>query len=316
MSASYISIDWGGSHLTGNVIFDGTIISAFNTGAGNIRQLTPQSLLHTCQVIREKIAKEHLSKPVIMVGAAGGGDEQAQIKLRKALLEIFPEAEEIAVYSDYECNHAACFNGGDGILSINGTGSVIFARSAERVFKRGGWGYILDEMPSGAYFGRAALSGVLRYLEGNPEYHGLYESYRATWGDPCQQEIIDSLYRSSAPQKFLGRFSPVLTMACSADCKPAAQIIEDSVVNLVKTCESIVSELKKTEVSFCGSGGLWQQWPELTELFSYELKKHNLPLKIRKAQMPLTLGPLAVYSRTRTAEQKLLLALVEQEIRL
>ena len=50
-----------------------------------------------------------------LIGCAGGDDKQAAHSLKRAILEADSDICGIEVYSDYVCNHAACFGGGDGI---------------------------------------------------------------------------------------------------------------------------------------------------------------------------------------------------------
>ena len=295
MSNNHVSIDWGGSELKG--IFTGNG-REFKLGAGNLRLLNEEQLLQIC---RDVVAAAQIgdNKVTWLIGAAGADDREAAERLSLAIKTVYANSEQIVIKSDYECNHAACLDGKDGILSINGTGSVIFARCGERSVKLGGWGYALDELPSGAWFGRKALEGVMRCLEGARDSRSCLNAYEQRFGKADQRKIIDELYRAPSIQKKLGEYAPVLTDALAADCQFAAKAVKSSIEQLVSLFQQAANQTGMVgTISLCGSGGLWEKWKDFATFVEYTATEQNLELQLVKPAKPLHLGPMIMHARS------------------
>ncbi|MBU1105227.1 MAG: hypothetical protein KKB51_01065 [Candidatus Riflebacteria bacterium] len=295
MTSCCLSIDWGGSELKG--IFTGNN-REFILSAGNLRLLGEERLLQICRDI--VAAADIFDKSANwLIGAAGADDRAAADRLTSAIKVVHPLSEAISVKSDYECNHAACLDGKDGILSINGTGSVIFARFGEKSIKLGGWGYVLDELPSGAWFGRKALEGVLRCIEGSEEHRAYLAVFEQRFGKASRNAIIDELYRAPSIQKKLGEYAPVLSKALAAGCPSALEAVENSVAQLVEVCRQAAEQTGMIgEVTLCGSGGLWEKWPEFAGYVEKEAVRQEFKLRLVRPAKALHFGPLIVHARS------------------
>lgn len=308
---NYLSIDWGGSELKG--IYTGNQ-REFSLNAGNLRLLDRERLLQVCQEI-VSISEISSEKACWLIGAAGADDPLAQKRLAEAVRQAHTSCLQIVIKSDYECNHASCFAGKDGILSINGTGSVIFARSKKCGIRLGGWGYVLDELPSGAWFGRKALEGVLRNFEGFSESSICREIFERRHGKADRQILIDSLYRATSIQKKLGEYSPVLTEAYVAGCPFAIKAINAAVSQIcVFLREAATQTGMSGTIKLCGSGGLWQKWPEMAVLIKKEADQSGISLNMVKPSFPLCLGPLILQGLSDTAAQKALASIARPDI--
>ncbi|PKL46794.1 MAG: hypothetical protein CVV42_15235 [Candidatus Riflebacteria bacterium HGW-Riflebacteria-2] len=295
MSNGFLSIDWGGSELKG--IYTGNR-REFSLSAGNIRLLDQNRVQQICRDITQ-VAEVGKDQAVWLIGAAGADDIAAAQRLKEAVKEAHPTCLEVVVKSDYECNHAACLAGKDGILSVNGTGSVIFAKCGQKSARFGGWGYVLDELPSGAWFGRQALAGVLRNLEGFSDSRICREIFASRYGSADRRSIIDGLYRSASAQKKLGEYAEVLTEAYAADCPFATKAISDSIAQLLGFFQQAAAQTGMSgTISLCGSGGLWQKWPEMTSLVFKKANDAGLALNLVKPSSPLSFGPLVLQAQT------------------
>ncbi|HAE37772.1 MAG TPA: hypothetical protein DCG57_03935 [Candidatus Riflebacteria bacterium] len=295
MTGHFVSIDWGGSELKG--IFTGNN-REFKLPAGNLRLLGTEKLSQIC---RDVVAAAQFgdNRVTWLIGAAGAADREAAARLVAAVTTVYANSQEVVIKSDYECNHAACLDGNDGILSINGTGSVIYARCGDKSVKLGGWGFALDELPSGAWFGRKALEGVLRSLEGDHESRSCGDAYRQRFGKADQRMIIDELYRAPSIQKKLGEYAPVLTDALAADCPFATKAVKSSIEQLVSLFRQAARQTGMvSKITLCGSGGLWDKWQDFATLVEYTATEQHLELELVKPIQPLHLGPLILHARS------------------
>lgn len=311
MKSDFVCIDWGGSDITGFHASRGQLLKNFKISGGNLRILKPEQLKDICRQIINETGNAGTGSAVWLIGAAGADDTDAATRLKQALKELLPESD-VHIYSDYVCNHAACLNGGDGILSVNGTGSILYAVIGDFRMRASGWGYVFDELPSGAYFGKMAIEGVLKFIEGDSRYGLFAEAFRANYGNPDRGQIIDCIYRSSSIQKQLGLYAPVLTNAFSAGCTRAEQIVKKSVTALAETVERLLDGHDQI-VDFCGSGGLWKNWPVLGQLAKNEFSQKKLNLRFIEPQKPLQTGALLHFTRIHPEYKLSLETFISQE---
>jgi len=303
VSRVFLSIDWGGSELKG--INTGNR-REFSRQAGNIRLLDRERLLQICREIMQA-AETGTDETVWLIGAAGADDLTAAKRLEEAVKTAHSACSEVNIKSDYECNHAACLAGKDGILSVNGTGSIIFAKCGQKSSRFGGWGYVLDELPSGAWFGRKALEGVLRNLEGFAESHICREIYESRVATADRRNIIDTIYRATSIQQKLGEFAPLLSEAFAAGCPFAAKAISESITQLLGFFQQAASQTGLSGIiNLCGSGGLWQKWSELAPLVLKKAADAGLDLRLVKPSLPLCFGPLLLRAETDSTAQQAL----------
>lgn len=311
MKSDFVCLDWGGSDITGFCTGNNLMQKSFKIAGGNLRILKTEQLDEICLQLIRQLEAVTLKSTVWLIGAAGADDTEASKRLMNSLRLVAPESE-ICIFSDYVCNHAACLDGQDGILSVNGTGSILYAVSGDNRQRASGWGYLFDELPSGAYFGRKALEGVLRYIEGDSAYSCFAESYRERHGKPDRTGIIDNIYRNTSIQRQLGSYAPVLTDAFSAGCRMAERIIGRSVASLAETAGRLI-DCRDEAVAFCGSGGLWKHWPALIRLVENEFNRQKLNFTFTLPRRPLQLGPMIHLARQKPEFKNLLETLINQE---
>ena len=295
MNQGFVSIDWGGSELKG--IYTGNR-REFSLHAGNIRLLDRERLLQICQDIMQAAGIGN-DNTVWLIGAAGADDLAAAKRLEEAVTTAHHACGRVVVKSDYECNHAACLAGNDGILSVNGTGSIIFAKCGQNSARFGGWGYVLDELPSGAWFGRKALEGVLRNLEGFADSRICREVYERRFAIADRRSIIDTIYRAASIQQKLGEYAPVLTEAFAAGCPFSANAVSESIAQLLGFFQQAASQTGMNDtINLCGSGGLWQKWPGMKSMVLKKSEDAGFELRLVSPSKPLCFGPLILRAET------------------
>lgn len=307
MSSLMVSIDWGGSKARVALVNETGIVKRFTTKSANIRFLSSEQFKDLAQEI---LATSRITQPAVwLIGAAGAGHKTAVELLKSALLDVLPKGTEVHIYPDYLCNHAAAFGGGDGILCVNGTGSVIYARHNEHMVKSGGFGYLLDIAPSGAYFGRKALQLMLDTTA----------AARAEFCKFCQhlgladspETLLSELYSTDEPQRLLGRYAPILTMAYDSHNQMAQAIISSSIDHILE--QLLICMPQGCNLPICLYGGLWDSWPTMIKIFKQKVETGNLALKTVEAQFSSDLGPLLYYKNSTDFTARLAALLKSQE---
>ena len=97
----------------------------------------------------------------ICFGIAGAREEFDRTKLKK-LFKNRLKVKNITVVTDAQNAITGAFGGGDGIILIAGTGSVLYGKHKGKLNRVGGWGRILGDQGSGFIMGREGLREIVK----------------------------------------------------------------------------------------------------------------------------------------------------------
>lgn len=300
MTATFISIDWGGTHLKGICIQGSETSETFELPSSNLRTVSPKELIEICHNLYNLVKKICQPPYIWLIGAAGAGNESVVKMLKSSINTAAGSTQQIEVYPDFLCNHAASLCGEDGILSVNGTGSILFGTHKNKVIRIGGWGYLFDTTPSGGYFGKKYLEAVLMGTDNHPDF----EYYTKNYSDiekktPNSQEILNQIYTIPSIQNFFGQYSRRLTEAYDQNEPYAVETIDNSIENLSQSIAHLLSQLSLEETKITGSGGLWDNWPRFKDLVLSSFIKKGLQLQWYDNKKPLVYGPMYYYARSK-----------------
>lgn len=308
---SFVSIDWGGTSLKG-VFYNDEIdeIHHFNLSSVNLKIASDQEILASLESVKKEINYETSGrKATWLIGAAGGSGDAVKQRLSRLF-----SAEQLYLYPDYLCNFNAAFGKGDGCLSVNGTGSVSFMRKANKTKRFGGWGYLLDKTPSGAFFGKLTLEAVLVFLENggkslkNDVCKAILEKFskpmRLDLGNAIiRDQLLQEIYQKKNIQKFLGEFSSIATDEYNNNNEWFVQRIDKSIELLLKQIIEYNSYfgLKSNHscsqecISLCGVGGLWEDWKQFKPSIAKQIDEKELLINIVEPLYIKELGPALTY---------------------
>lgn len=173
--------------------------------------------------------------------------ESSKQRLKDQFQTVFPSATRIEIETDVLGAARALCQRQPGIACILGTGSNSVWFDGEEVRQNaGGYGYILGDEGSGAVLGRELLIAWLnKELPGelldafNEEYHIAPET------------VIESVYRSDAPSRFLASFVPFLARYASHDfCR---DLLHRQFALFIRRCVLPYPQAKEMPVHFTGS---------------------------------------------------------------
>lgn len=308
-------LDWGGTKISAICIVEGKLVAEKEIPAANIRTVSDIALERICNELKQ-LTGESCAHLTWVIGAAGAGDCRAAARIEKKLQEISGSGSKYLIFPDYICNHAAAFAAGPGILSINGTGSLIFAEKNEKSVMVGGWGYLLDEAPSGAFFGRQTLKSVLEFLEGNHDCEGIADEFSRQHFPPERSRILDQLYRADNLQHQLGRFARVLTSCYDNHDPQAMAIVSASVAILIRQLKQAASlGHEAPDLAISGWGGLWQNWSAFHNIVEIAIKKADLQQKFQQPIYKPVFGPLLYQAKFDSMLKEALVSIPEEEKR-
>jgi len=173
--------------------------------------------------------------------------ESSRQRLRDLFRAAFPTAARIEIETDVLGAARALCQRQPGIACILGTGSNSVWFDGEKVRQNaGGYGYILGDEGSGAVLGRELLIAWL-----NKELPGeLLDAFNEE--HPIAPEmVIESVYRSDAPSRFLASFVPFLARYASHDfCR---ELLHRQFALFIRRCVLPYPPAVELPVHFTGS---------------------------------------------------------------
>ncbi|MBF0409661.1 MAG: hypothetical protein HQM10_20140 [Candidatus Riflebacteria bacterium] len=313
-SENIISIDLGGTKL--RVRATSPVISEaleFEIPGKNLRLMGELEFGKLLLTVKERVEKTFGKIPFCwLIGAAGARGTSDEQKIALLLSDLGIKANTVRVYSDFKASWAAAFNGSPGIISINGTGSIVFGKNHDSEMRKGGWGYLLDDTPSGACFGRLAAQGLMHHWESiqcksvnNLEILAdIYSRKYQQWPQE-KSAFTDLIYSGTNIQQLFGGLAPLFLEASEAGCAWCRNHIDSSINLLFCQIYTIASEIfQEKPVSFCGIGGLWENSEYFVKIFSELLssqKKNgfseplNSLISVKHAVNPTIAGPKVLF---------------------
>lgn len=250
----YLGIDGGGTK-TKFVFTDmnGTVLNSLVLGACN-----PVSVgFDVCFSILEAGIKKvcgavPYGKISVFAGIAGGtvGNNRGELS---AFLDQF-NFSQYDTGNDGENIISAGLRGRDGLVSILGTGSVVFSSRNGEVCRIGGYGHFLGDCLSGSSFGAACLKAAFREMDGCAEKTLMTKAVKERVGDNVSS-ALSVLYQNG--KAYMATFAPILFEAAEAGDPIALKAIEE---NLLEFATLIKAALKsfppETEVPVVLAGGI------------------------------------------------------------
>ena len=202
-----IGIDGGGTKTAASLAdFHGNVLAEVVVGPSNFLLIGVEQAAETLFSVAEACCrKAGLSLEQVQTVAAGltgagrpSEQQRMQEGLKKVALGKSIAFDRIIIESDARIALEGAFKGGEGIILICGTGSIVLGKSLDgRISRAGGWGRILGDEGSGFAIGRDGLNAVTRHLDGRGKKTLLTESLRKKFNLKTQDEIITAVYREN-----------------------------------------------------------------------------------------------------------------------
>ncbi|MFK4824620.1 BadF/BadG/BcrA/BcrD ATPase family protein [Paenochrobactrum sp. BZR 588] len=249
MSQFFIGIDGGGTGSRA-VVADksGTILGRGTSGAANIVTDPEQSTKHILEAVHKAFDMAALdtslyAQSVAILGLAGANIANA----RDAILSQMPFAHS-EIVSDGLIALQGALGDEDGTVIILGTGSAYVTRIGENISWRGGWGFQLSDLGSGARLGRSLLQEVLLSYDCIIPASPLTEHVMAQFGhEPAQLVEFAKTARPSA----YAAFAPDIFIHADQGDQVALKVIEQAAADIAQTLRVLIAE-GTTQISMLG----------------------------------------------------------------
>jgi len=184
-------------------------------------------------------------------GMSGGPEDKQEI-LRGIL-----RANLLVVTTDAVTALAGATAGGQGIITIAGTGSIAFGRNAAgRTARSGGWGYIFGDEGGAFDIVRQSLRAALRMEEGWGPPTSLREVLLAATGSCDANQVLHRFYADEWPRSRVATLAASVDQAAADGDAAANQILNGAAVQLAMLAASVRGQLWQpgdgVEVAYIG----------------------------------------------------------------
>ncbi len=228
------------------------------------------------------------SKISVYAGVAGGitGDNQK-------LINMFLKGCGFLKYSngsDASNAVALALGNKNGTAIIMGTGIIAFSKIDNKLFRRGGYGYMFEEGGSSLTIGRDAINAALKHEENSENETLITELIKTKLN--CSSIIEQVSYFYEVGKKGIAQLAPLVFEAYNAGDAVAKEIIEKNMQVVARLIESTPVTNEKTQ-NVVIVGGLTKQKDIILPMIKSHLKNPQ-KYHIETNSKPPVLGAIAL----------------------
>jgi N-acetylglucosamine kinase-like BadF-type ATPase len=260
----YLGVD-GGQSSTVALVGDqsGAVLGLGRSGPCN-HVTGPEARTHFDSAIGDAVAQAcraaSLDPPSTTFAAAclgfSGGTADKE-NYTRALIR----ANQLIVTHDAAIALSGAIAGEPGIITISGTGSMIFGRNSRGVEARaGGWGYVYGDEGSGFDLTRQALRAALRHEEGWGPQTVLRDLLLRATGAASVNDLLHRFYTPEFSRPQIAALSVLVSEAAEQGDREAERLLFDAATQLVNYVEGVHHCLfdPGTAVPIAYSGGVFK----------------------------------------------------------
>lgn len=292
----YLGIDGGGTKTRCALGDESHVLATAMTGGSNMIRLgetRAREALHAA--LRDVCAAANISPDQIRgicVGASGAGRPEVVAAIRAILAELTPAT--IQVVGDTVTTLEAAFGSGPGIVTISGTGSIVYGRDvAGKTVRAGGWGFAVSDEGSGQWIGRRAVSTILHAHDAGLDT-SLAQAVLNEWNLNSLDELVHTA-NSTPPPEFPRLFPVVLHVADGGDSM-ARSLLESAGAELARLTDMVIRRLvpRPPHAPIAISGSVFRQSALVREVFYNTLQRTFSGLDLRRELVEPVDGALAL----------------------
>ena len=250
-----IGVDSGGSKC--DVIITDTGMRRIASGTFKSEHLSEkgtsaftESLLIGINNILEKHRIIYSEIAGICIGVAGARNNDVKTAISR-LVSKSMNFRNVLTVGDTEAAIQGAFGDDDGIVLICGTGSILFGRINNKIFRAGGWGKILGDYGSGYDLGRKAIMKLVRDFDLSAEETLFSVKIKKIHGID-KSAIINKIYHGHFP---LHSLAP-LVIECAAmndeNCRDVVNTAVDELIYLIRVFFKTTRRRKKIKLALLG----------------------------------------------------------------
>lgn len=257
-----MAIDGGGTSCRAALCDrQGNLLGLGKSGAANIMTNLDGAFHNIAEASKQALAAAdcdnrdfHEISAVLGLAGSNIGDYASRLSDRLPF-------KEAVIETDARIALEGAIGSDDGVVAIIGTGSVFIYRKSGQIKTAGGWGFMVGDLASGAWLGRALLQEVLLSYDGIHPGSPLTEQVLAEF-EHNPQTVVE--YAHTAKPGEFGTLAPKIFEFADRGDPIATQIIRQAVADIEETLDAIVDN---GEGRFCLLGGLGTVYSSLLGKF-------------------------------------------------
>lgn len=188
---------------------------------------TDQPILPQLAAVAREVGRG-VELDAIAVGTSGLTRAEEDASTLRALVHELAPARVLLTH-DSVTSYLGTLGDGDGAVVAAGTGVVTLAVGPRGVARVDGWGYLMGDVGSGFWIGRAALDAVMRAHDGRGPATALTEAVRSRWPELADAYI--QLQSDPARVSVVASFAEAVARHAESDAV-AARISRDAAAEL------------------------------------------------------------------------------------
>jgi N-acetylglucosamine kinase-like BadF-type ATPase len=179
------------------------------------------------------------------LGFSGGPADKEPI-LRQLL-----DTGRLLVTTDALIALAGATAGEPGIITIAGTGSIAFGRTAAgRTARAGGWGYLFGDEGGAFHIARQALRAALRYEEGWGPPTALRQSLLETAGAASANDLLHRFYTTEFARPRIASYARLVDEVARQGDAAAREVLREAARQLAAITLAVHGQLFESGVPF------------------------------------------------------------------
>ena len=288
----YLGIDGGGTK-TDFALADekGTLLRRITLDASNPNDVgfpqTEKILQNGITMACEGI---DLTSVSVFAGLAGCSSAENAPRIYN-FLKQFPFSN---IQNDNDAKNAIAASLGkrDGVTVVMGTGSIVYAKNKDALYRIGGYGYLFGDEGSGFSLGKDAILAALRQEDGSGAPTLLHDYVKDQCAGDTVLSKIDVFYRDG--KKEIAKYAPLVFKAFQNGDAVACKILTQNIATIAEMISAAADKLERASgtVTVVLCGGLCAQKEILIPLLHSALKNDNRTYQIEICTDPPVIGAL------------------------
>jgi glucosamine kinase len=293
--AFYLGIDGGGTKTRFALADETTVLARVVCGGSNMVRLGETQAGEVLrQGIQQVCASARISPQQIgaaCIGTAGSARPEISGKIRDIISGL--GVANFEVVGDSVIALQAAFGGGAGVITIAGTGSIVYGRDARgKLVRAGGWGFAVSDEGSGHWIGRRAVSALLDAHDRGIET-ALTNLAIKCWRLQSMDELVQ--FANSTPPPDFPQLFPVVLRATDEGDSVAKEVLAEAGSKLATLTALVMrrlatrsSERQEGNSSFqqllpvATTGSVFRQSIHVRQTFNNYLNKEFPGIEIRQ----------------------------------
>ncbi|MDP9266953.1 MAG: hypothetical protein M3P27_01335 [Acidobacteriota bacterium] len=230
-----------------------------------------------------------------MIGIAGASDLQLAALIKRMASEIL--SGEVEVVGDNVIAMEAAFRSGAGVITIAGTGSIVYGRNERGECARaGGWGPIISDEGSAEWIGRRAAEAAVRAVDIG-QTTTVTNVIMKAWHVATREDIVR--LANGFPRPEFAALYPHLLAAADAGDGVARDILMRAGAELAGLAKIVIRRLwpGRQSVRVCVAGGVFASSTLVRQVFSNSLRAERPDVAVNFGNVHPVAGALAIARR-------------------